>query len=305
MRIGLWMRALRAPFFQAVIVPVLVGTAAAWYYTGQFHGGYFLAALFGAVFVNAGTNLTNDYYDHRSGADELNRECTRFSGGSRVIQQGLLSAEAVIRAAIVFFALAVLIGLYLTYRRGPGLLLVGIAGIASGYFYTASPVRIGYRGWGEVTAGVDCGPLVVLGAYYVQARSFDIRALLVSIPVGLLIAAILWINQFSDLRADKAAGKATLVVRMGPGRALKGFYLLCALAYCVIILLCALGIVPWQGCAAVLAVPLVLKAGKVARSAHMSGSGKRMEPAMAATVAAHLVTGLLLAGGYLAAGMMR
>ena len=305
MRIGLWMRAVRAPFFQAVIVPVLVGTVAAWYYTGQFHGGYLLAALFGAVFINAGTNLTNDYYDHRSGADELNREYTRFSGGSRVIQQGLLSPEAVIRAAVIFFVLAALIGLYLAYKRGPGLLLIGIAGIASGYFYTASPVRIGYRGWGEVITGIDCGPLVVLGAYYVQARSFDIRALLVSIPVGLLIMAILWVNQFADLRADRAAGKATLVVRMGPEKALKGFYLLCAMAYCVIILACALKMIPWQCCAAVLAVPLAWKAGQVARGAHMSGSGKKMEPAMAATVAAHLVTGLLLAGGYLAAGMMR
>ena len=121
----------------------------------------------------------------------------------------------------------------------------------------------------------------------------------------MLIAAILWVNQFSDLRSDRAANKINLVVKMGPERALKGFYVLCALPYCVIITACALRLVPWQSGAAVLGFPLVWKAARAARGAHSSGSGKKMEPAMAATIAAHLVTGVLLAGGYLVAGIMR
>ncbi len=95
MNFKLWIRALRAPFFQAVIIPVLVGTAVAWYQTGIFYLGYFLLTLFGAMFVNAGTNLTNDFFDHESCADDINKEFTAFSGGSRVIQEGLISPQVI------------------------------------------------------------------------------------------------------------------------------------------------------------------------------------------------------------------
>ena len=115
MQIRLWLRALRAPFFQAVIVPTLVGTAVAWYQTGIFYLGYFLLALFGAICVNAGTNLTNDYFDHKSRADDINEEPTPFSGGSRVIQEQLLSPKKIYIAALISFGLAAIIGLYLVF----------------------------------------------------------------------------------------------------------------------------------------------------------------------------------------------
>ena len=304
MSLKLWIRALRAPFFQAVLVPLILGTSAAWYHTGQFDLGIFLLALVGVVFINAGTNLANDYFDHKSGTDDLNQEYTRFSGGSRVIQEGLMSPRTVFRASLVFFGLASLIGLVLVYARGWAILVIGILGIVSGYFYTASPIRIGYRGWGELLAGLNCGPLVVLGAYYVQAQAFSLEVFLVSVPVGLLVAAILYINQFSDYEYDKAANKANLIVRMGPERAIKGFYLLLASAYSVIILGCALRLIPWTSLLSLLSIPLAWRAAKVARDNYAAGSGKKMVPAMAGTIATHLLTGLLLACGYVVAGTL-
>ncbi|MFH1730586.1 MAG: 1,4-dihydroxy-2-naphthoate octaprenyltransferase [Planctomycetota bacterium] len=304
-RLRLWMRALRAPFFQAVIVPCVLGTAVAWYHTGEFHLGYFLVALAGVVCVNAGANLTNDYFDHESGADALNRQYTRFSGGSRVIQEGLIPPGRMRLAAVMFFALAALLGLYLVYARGWPILVIGVVGVASGYFYTGSPARIGYRGWGELLAGLNCGPLVVLGAYFVQARAFSGEALLVSVPVGLLIAAVLYINQFADYQSDKAANKANLVVRLGPERAIKGFGLLLTVTYLVVILGCGLGVMHWMGLASLLTIPLAWKAAKAARENHATGSGEKLLPAMSGTVATHLLTGLLLSCGYLAAGVLR
>ena len=303
-RLGLWMRTLRAPFFQAVCVPLVLGTAVAWYRTGQFHLGYFLLALVGVVFINAGTNLANDYFDHRSGADELNEEYTRFSGGSRTIQDGLLSPSTVYRASLVFFGLASLLGLYLAYTRGWEILIIGIVGIASGYFYTASPVRVGYRGWGELLAGFNCGPLVVLGAYYVQARAFSIEALLAGVSVGLLVAAILYANQFADYASDQAANKRHLVVRMGPQRALKGYYLLIVFAYVVIMLGWVLRLMPWTALVSLLAIPLAWKAAAELRENHATKSGAKLIPAMASTIATHLLTGVLLSGGYLAGGIL-
>jgi 1,4-dihydroxy-2-naphthoate octaprenyltransferase len=305
MRLGLWIRALRAPFFQAVVIPSLLGVAAAWYHTGLFHLGYFILALVGVVCVNAGTNLANDYFDHKSGADELNPEHTRFSGGSRVIQEGLMSPGTFLYGSLAFFALAVAIGLYLVHARGWGVLFIGLIGVASGYFYTALPLKIGYRGWGELLAGLNCGPLVVLGAFYVQTRTLSPAVFVASLPIGLLIAAILYINQFSDYEADKAANKANLIVKMGPQRALKGFYFLLMGAYSVTILGCVLGLIPWLGLVSLLTVPIAWRSARIAGEYHATGSGEKMLPAMAGTVVTHLLTGLLLSGGYLAAGVLR
>ncbi len=305
MRLRLWLRAVRAPFFQAVLVPLVLGTAAAWYHTGRFHLGYFLLALVGVVSINAGTNLANDYFDHKSGADDLNKGHTRFSGGSRVIQEGLISPATIFRVSVAFLVLSALIGLYLVYARGWVILIIGVIGIASGYFYTALPLKIGYRGLGELLAGLNCGPLVVLGAYYVQARALNWAVLLASVPVGLLVAAILYINQFSDYEPDKAANKANLIVRVGPRRAVKGFYFLLMSAYSITILGCTLRIIPWVCLVSLLSIPLAWRAAKVARDNHASGSGEKLLPAMAGTIATHLLVGLLLSCGYLVAGVLR
>jgi 1,4-dihydroxy-2-naphthoate octaprenyltransferase len=305
MRLKIWIRALRAPFFQAVIVPLLLGTAVAWYQTDRFDWRYFLAALFGVVFVHAGTNLINDYFDHRTGADELNRQHTRFSGGSRIIQEGLLSPRSILVASLIFFGLGSALGVFLGVARGWPVLAIGAAGVVSGYFYTAAPLRLGYRGWGELITGLNCGPLVVLGAYYVQAQTLSWSALVAALPVGVLIAAILYVNQFSDYDADKAAGKRHLVVRLGPERAARGFYWLLAAAYVPIAAGCAFGLIPWLGLAALVTVPLAWRAASIAASHCSTRTGEEMAPAMSGTIATHLVTGLLLSGSYLAAGLMR
>lgn len=299
MQLKLWIRAMRAGFFQAVIIPAFLGTAVAWYETGVFFPGYFLLAVVGVVCVLAGTNLANDYFDHKSQADDINREVTPFSGGSRVIQEGLISPAKIYRASLIFFGLASLIGLYLIYVRGLVILIIGILGILSGYFYTASPIRIGYRGWGELIVGLNCGPLVVLGAYYIQAQALSLGALLVSIPVGLLITAVLYINQFPDYIPDKLSQKGTLVVRMGRERALKGFYLLVIFAYLFIILGGISRMIPWIGLISLLPLPLAWKAIKIAHSNYANTKG--LIPAMSNTVAIHLMTGLLLCFGYVMA----
>lgn len=290
---------MRAPFFQAVIVPSLLGTAIAWYRTGKFYWQYFLLATLAVVFINAGTNLTNDYFDHQSRSDDINREATPFSGGSRVIQENLISPGRIYRTSVIFFGLAALIGLYLTFARGLLVLVIGILGVLSGYFYTASPIRIGYRGWGELVAGLNCGPLVVAGAYYVQAQTLSLEALFISIPVGLLIAAVLYINEFPDHACDKVAGKNTLIVTMGRERARKGFYSLLLGTYLFIILGAILRIIPWTVIVSLLTFPLAWKAMKIVHSNY--SSTQELIPAMSSTVTIHLSVGVLLSLGYILA----
>ncbi len=297
MQMIVWLKAMRAPFFQAVIIPVILGTAIAWSTKDTFNLAYFLLALLGVVFVNAGTNLANDYFDHQSRADDINPEVTPFSGGSRVIQDGLLPAGRVYLSSLVFFGLACVIGLYLIYSRGLAILVIGIIGVLSGYFYTASPIKVGYRGWGELLAGINCGPLVVQGAYYVQTKALSLEALVVSIPVGLLITAVLVINQFPDRKYDMEAGKNTLVATIGLKRSLLGYYLLITFSYLLIILASFWGIIPKNCLISTLTIPLAWKAIRVASSNYTNT--KELIPAMSTTIFIHLTVGLLLSSGYI------
>jgi 1,4-dihydroxy-2-naphthoate octaprenyltransferase len=300
-QLKLWIRAMRAPFFQAVMIPAVLGTTVAWYRTGVFHLGYFLLAFLGVVFIHAGTNLANEYFDHKSEADDINKEFTAFSGGSRVIQEGLISPKGIYKACLLFFGLGTLVGLYLVWVRGWPLLVIGAVGLLSGYFYTGLPIKVGYRGFGELLVGLNCGPLVVLGAYYVQAKSFSLETFVASVPVGLLIVAVLYINQFPDYHADKMAKKNTLVVIMGRDRAIKGFYLLLVSAYFVIVLGAVTGMIPWLGLVSLLTLPLAWKTMRIARANYTDTNS--LKPAMFNTIVIHLMVGLLLSFGYLMARM--
>lgn len=303
MRVKIWLRALRAPFFQASIIPVVLGTSVAWYKTGVFYPGYFLVALLGAVSLHAGANLTNDYFDHKTGADDLNQQPTPFSGGSRVIQQGLITPQAIYRASLLFLGLGSLAGMYLVWTRGWPILVIGLIGVLSAYYYTSGPLKIGYRGFGELLVGLNFGPLMVLGAYFVQAAKFSMDAFAASLPVGLLIAAILYINEFPDYNADKAAGKKTLIVKIGPEKAVKGYYFLLTLAYLFIVAGSLTGMIPWAGLLCLGTLPLAYKSIKMTRKNY--ADTKAITPAMANTVGLHLAMGLLLSAAYLVTPIVR
>jgi 1,4-dihydroxy-2-naphthoate octaprenyltransferase len=300
-QIALWFKALRAPFFQAVIVPTILGTAIAWQETGHFHWGYFILTLVGIIFINAGTNLSNDYFDHRLKADEVNTVYTPFSGGSRVIQDQQIKARTIHRVAILCFCAAAVIGLFLTYARGWPILAIGLVGVLSGYFYTATPTRLVYRGWGELFAGLNCGPLAVLGAYYVQARQFTPGVVVASLPIGFLAAGILYINQFTDYEPDQAAGKETLIVKLGPQRAVKGYFFLLLGVYGVIVIGSALRVLPWLSLIALASLPLALKAAFTLKKEF--NNREKMIPVMASNIMTHLGVGLLLSTGYVLAGI--
>lgn len=295
-KIKIWLKAIRAPFFQAAAIPATVGAVVAWR-EGVFHLGLFLLTLVGVVCINGGTNLVNDYYDHLSRDDDITKNITPFSGGSRVIQEGLLSAREVYAGALPFFAVALLIGFYLGLTRGVPVLILGALGLFVGYFYTASPLKLGYRGVGELLVGVTLGPLAVLGSYYVQAQRFSLGSFWASLPIGLLVAGILYINEFPDYEPDKAVGKNHLIVRLGPERAVGGYYFILALTYLTIIVGALWGIMPMLALIALVTTPIAVKAAGVARVHH--SESQKLIPAMASTIVLHLSVGLLICLGYI------
>jgi 1,4-dihydroxy-2-naphthoate polyprenyltransferase len=289
---------LRAPFFTASIVPVLLGAAVAWSNTGHFEFLAFLLTLIAGVCLHAGTNVANDYFDHKSGNDEINVEFIRpFTGGSRLIQKGLLDPRTVLTEAIVLFAIGGLIGLYLAVTKGPAILVLGVVGAFCGFFYTAPPVNIAARGIGELVVGVNFGVLMTLGSYYVQARQFSGSAFLASLPVAILIADVLYINEFPDLVADKAVGKNHIVARLGKEKAVWGYLILTLAAYLSILIPVVTRSVPPYCLLGLVTLPLAVKALNVAIINYSDSS--KLAPANAATILIHALTGILVAVGFI------
>lgn len=290
-KLVLWLKALRAPFFTAAIVPVLVGTAYA-HHKGFFNLHLFLLALIGMICFHAGCNLANDFFDHKNKTDWVNKTPTPFSGGSRLIQNGEMTAKDIFIEAMIFFIIGTIIGIYLYLKTGPMLLVIGLSGAFLAFFYSAPPLWLASRGIGEFAVGIGFGALPVLGAYYVQTKSLSYDALLLSVPIGLLIAAVVYINEFPDHNADKEVNKKTLVVRLGPQKAVIGYNAIIILTYIFVILLIALKILPLYGLIIFITLPIAIKAMKILKENYENIP--KLLPANAGTIQLHLSIGLLM-----------
>ncbi len=215
-----WVLAARVPTLTAAVAPVMVGTAAA-AGDGMFAPLPAIAALVAAVCIQIGTNFHNDALDFLQGADT-----SRRLGPARATQSGLLSARQVLAGAYLCLGIAAAAGIYLVALRGWPVLMVGLASIAAALAYTASPLRLGYRGLGDLFVFLFFGVVAVVGSDYVQTGSVRAVAVAASVPVGLLAAAILVLNNLRDIETDRAAGKRTLAVRLG-ARATRAQYVCC------------------------------------------------------------------------------
>src|SRR5437660_878847 len=221
----IWLMAARPRTLPAAIAPVLVGTALAGF-AHVFHPLRFIAALIGAIFIQVGTNLSNDYSDARRGADTEDR-----LGPVRVTAGGLVPPRQVLIATYATFGVAVLAGIYLIAVAGWELLLVGAASILAGVLYTGGPRPYGYEGLGEVFVFLFFGIVAVAGSYFVQVKHLNWEAFALAVPVGLIAAGILVVNNIRDIDADRRAGKRTLAVRLGRARTRVMFAVVVYLAF--------------------------------------------------------------------------
>jgi 1,4-dihydroxy-2-naphthoate octaprenyltransferase len=211
--VKIWLMAARLRTLPAAVAPVLVGTSLAGGPHDEFHALRFVAALLGAIFIQVGTNLSNDYSDARRGADTEDR-----LGPVRVTAGGLVPPRQVLIATYVTFGLAVLCGIYLVAVAGVAILIVGVASIAAGVLYTGGPRPYGYEGLGEVFVFLFFGLAAVTGSVYAQLEHWPWEGFALAVPVGMLASAILVVNNVRDLETDRRASKNTLAVRLGRER---------------------------------------------------------------------------------------
>ena len=209
--LNVWLLAVRPKTLGAALAPIMIGTTVA-FAEGKGHAGAALAALLGALLIQIGTNFSNDYFDFIKGADTEER-----LGPMRATQAGLVSPQAMLKNFVLVFGLAVLVGIYLVYRGGWPIVIIGILSIASGILYTGGPMPLGYLGLGDLFVLIFFGPVAVGGTYYVQSLEISEVVILAGFGPGLLATALLAVNNLRDEPTDKKVGKRTLAVRFGPG----------------------------------------------------------------------------------------
>lgn len=278
-------------FFTASVLPVAVGTAVGAKASGTFDGAALALALAAVVSVHAAVNVFNDVCDSRDGGDRANVDRIHpFTGGSRFIQNGVMSEGEMARLAFALFGAGIALGIALFALKGWLVLAFGVAGIGLGILYSGPPVRLAGRGIGEAAVGIGFGLLPVVGSAWLQAGTIVPLAILLSLPLGCWIAAVLIANEVPDTVSDKGAGKRTLVVRLGSG----GTRILYVAVQAAALLTLGggvwLGLVPGWG----LAVPTVLLglAGWAARG--LAGPHEALARAIKMTLAVHFAGGLWL-----------
>jgi 1,4-dihydroxy-2-naphthoate octaprenyltransferase len=267
---------------------VLVGTALAGS-EGTFRALPFVAAVLASIFIQIGTNLSNDYSDARRGADTEDR-----LGPVRVTAGGLMPPRRVLVGTYVAFGVAVAAGLYLAAESGWELLVVGVASILAGILYTGGPRPYGYEGLGELFVFTFFGLVAVAGSYFVQTEELRWEALVLGVPVGLLAAGILVVNNVRDVDTDRRAGKRTLAVKLGRDRARSLFTVIVVAAFLV-----PVALVPALSGWLLLPLAALPLAPPLVRTVTTRTDGPALNGALAATGRLLAVFSVLLAGGVL------
>ncbi len=293
-RLAAWWEIVRPFSFTASIFPIAAGGALA-FEQGLMRWPLFLIALLSGVALQLGTNVINEIYDVRQGIDSITSPRM-----SHAILKGRVTEREAFAGAWAGFALAVLLGLVLVLVRGPVILALGLLGLAGGYFYTAPPLQLKYRAWGVPLVFLLMGPAMVIGSYYAVTGSFDGRLVILSVPVGFLVAAILHGNEWRDVAEDTRHGFTTLSAQVGRDTAHWIYVALVLGAYLAVALGVMVGALPRLSLLTLLTLPLV---AWILRAAELGASGHLRAIAMIDLMTArlHSAFGALLVVGLAAA----
>ncbi|GAF12189.1 1,4-dihydroxy-2-naphthoate octaprenyltransferase [Bacillus sp. JCM 19046] len=303
-KVSFWLKAARAQVLPVMILPVVLGGAAAFSWENTFHVGLFLLTLIGAASAHLFSNMVNDLWDFRNGVDQkANSSDEAISTNSGLLPNGRVSEKQFARVTWIFLGIAVLSGITLAILTGITLLLFVLVGGLIAYFYVAPPLKFGYRGKGysELAIFLAFGVLPVMGTYFVLTSTISLHAFLISIPIGLLTTLILFNHHFLHWKADKEAGKKTLVVLWGENGGLRFSKSLALVAYISVPILSIVGALPWYANIAILtAIPLFYVYQSLGIKNKAADYGRLMGASLRATIR----TGLVLVFSLLLVGLL-
>lgn len=283
-----WIRVIRLKFLLASVIAAVNGIAVSLWKYHLFDFNYTILTLAGVLFLHASIDLLNDYWDYKRGIDKVTKR-TKFSGGTGVLPDNILSPRSVYIAALIFLALGIIIGTYFVVIRGIVIGIILSFAIFAVYFYSSSIVNVGL---GEVFVAIK-GALIVVGAFYVQTSLIDSSVIYIGTIVGLLSASVLLINSFPDYIADLSRGRRTLVIILGKKRTSKIFSFLIIATYAMIIYGMLIGFTKIYSLSCLVSLPFALEAIRNLKNNY--DVADKLVPAMAATVNYARITGLVLA----------
>ncbi|MFZ5515068.1 MAG: prenyltransferase [Candidatus Zhuqueibacterota bacterium] len=303
-RAGIWWQAFRFHFVPPSFLPAILGSFVAWAATGEFSLWYYAITVLGVTLNHIALNMTDDYFDYLHSVDRAkDREKNPYSGGSGTLTGGLITPQQLHRVFITFYIITIALGLYLSISRGWLVFAFGAFGMGCAYFYTAPPIRYGYRGWGEFSQLINFSVTIGMGAYFVQTLTLSTDALWVLLPLGFMMFAMITINEIPDEEDDRSSGKRNLVVRFGIKTAVWLYGASMAIAFLIILL------APWLSAATLwiyisfVTLPWFVKAFRILYRNYTDPV--RMSPANMLTIRVHNMVGILLIVAYLAQGISR
>jgi len=300
-RLAVWWQTFRYHFVPPSFLPAILGGVAAWTITKQFHFWYFIITIVGVTINHIALNMTDDYFDYQHSVDQAkDREKNPYAGGSGTLTSGLLKPGQMYRAFIIGYMITIGLGLYLTAMRGWVVLVFGIFGMGCAYFYTAPPIRYGYRGWGEISQLINFSITIGLGSFYVQAQQFLWEVLWVLLPLGFMMFSMITINEIPDEEDDRNGGKHNLVVRFGAKNAVWLYGISMLVAYLIIIFTPLFRTTSYWIYLSLLTFPWFIKAFAVLYRNYRDPL--KMSPANMLTIRVHNLTGILLIVAYMIDG---
>jgi 1,4-dihydroxy-2-naphthoate octaprenyltransferase len=299
--LGIWWRAFRFHFTSASFMPGILGGMIAWTIDGKFLPGYFLLVILGLLLNHMALNMTDDYYDFRHLVDVFaTDEKNPYTGGSGLLSSGLIQPQKMKIVFMTFYMIAIGIGIFLGVMRGAFILLLLAIGFFCAFFYTAPPIRFGYRGLGEVAQLLCFGPGIGIGAYYVQTQRVSWEAFWGTLPFGIMLFSMITINEIPDYEEDRKGGKLNLVARFGRGAGVWLFGMSLLSAYGAIIAGMVLGKIPALGLISLLTLPIAYKTISILSTYYREPM--KMAPANLGMICTHNFTAILLILAYFIEG---
>jgi len=296
-----WLRACRFHFVPTSVLPAVLGSIIAWSRFGEFHFCNFFLVIAGVAINHVGLNMIDDVFDYSHAVDTTHVNGKNpYTGGSGVLTEGSLPAGHVLAASAFCFLVTIIITIYLTIAVGWLVLIFSMIGILSSVFYTMPPVRYGYRGFGELGLLINFGPVICLGAFYVQTKSLAMEPFVISFTLGFMMWSMIIINEIPDYEEDRRGGKLNLVARFGKKTGIILYVAGLIGAYGTILVSVLLGVAPFLVLIAFLTVPIAYSTCIVLKEQYSDRIG--IIPANQAMIKVHAMTGMLLIIAYLIAG---
>jgi 1,4-dihydroxy-2-naphthoate octaprenyltransferase len=300
-RFLIWWKAFRFHYASASFMPGILGGMVAWTIDRQFQPGYFLLVMLGLILNHLALNMTDDYYDFRHLVDAFASEGRNpYAGGSGTLSAGLIQPKNMRQVFTAFYVVAIAIGLFLGMMRGGFILLFLAFGFFCAFFYTAPPIRFGYRGLGEIAQLLCFGPGIGLGAYYVQTQKISWEAFWGTLPFGIMLFSMITINEIPDYFEDRKGGKLNLVARFGRERGVRLFTASLLSAYGAILVGIILKRIPILGLISFLTLPIAYKTISILRTYYQEPV--KMAPANLGMICIHNFTAILLIVAYFIEG---